>query len=161
MTIWKNVSEQHLEDNKLDLELISQLENQINKLDLKGKDKISIVKTRVNQGIFRDRLLRKYGKCCLCNIENTSLLVASHIKPWSVSNSDEKLDDENGFLFCPDYDALFDEGFISFDDNGQIIISDRLNSTDRLLTNVNQAMKLEISERNKKYLKYHRDYVFK
>jgi predicted restriction endonuclease len=45
------------------------------------------VKHRLNQGEFRDQLLKRYDeKCCLCNINMEELLVASHIKPWSLNN---------------------------------------------------------------------------
>ena len=41
------------------------------------------VKHRLNQG----ELLKRYDeKCCLCNINMEELLVASHIKPWSLNN---------------------------------------------------------------------------
>ena len=52
------------------------------------------------------------------------LLVASHIKPWSISDANEKLDIHNGLLMCPNHDKLFDRGYISFDDTGRILISE-------------------------------------
>ena len=54
------------------------------------------------------------------------LLVASHIKPWSISDANEKLDIHNGLLMCPNHDKLFDRGYISFDDTGRILISEKL-----------------------------------
>ena len=114
----------------------------------------------MNQSVFRDRLLKKYHKCCLCEVENQDLLKASHIKLWVVSDADEKLDVENGFLLCPNHDALFDGGFISFDDNGNIMISDRLTQTDCTFTNVVPTKKIKLPERNRKYLEYHRKNVF-
>ena len=61
---------------------------------------MAFVKTRVNQSVFRERLLKKYHTCCLCKVENQALLTASHIKPWAASSADEKLDAENGFCFA-------------------------------------------------------------
>ena len=146
--------------NKSNLEIIEEIEKGTNEGTLKGEKKIILVKARVNQSVFRDRLLKKYHKCCLCEVENQALLKASHIKPWVVSDADEKLDVENGFLLCPNHDALFDGGFISFDDNGNIMISDRLTKTDCTFTNVVPTMKLKLSEGNRKYLEYHRKNVF-
>ena len=146
--------------NKSNLEIIEEIEKGTNEGTLKGEEKIILVKARVNQSVFRDRLLKKYHKCCLCEVENQALLKASHIKPWVVSDADEKLDVENGFLLCPNHDALFDGGFISFDDNGNIMISDRLTKTDCTFTNVVPTMKLKLSEGNRKYLEYHRKNVF-
>ena len=79
----------------------------IDNLNLVGEDREAVVKTRVNQGVFKDRLLSRYKRCCLCNISNKDFLIASHIKPWSKSEYDERLDDDNGFLFCPNHDKLY------------------------------------------------------
>ena len=104
---------------------------EIDDLNLRGEEKEAIVKIRVNQGIFRNKLLQRYGACCICGINNQSLLTASHIKPWSISEPEEKLDVDNGFLMCPNHDRLFDQGLITFDDDGKIIIANRLSDTDR------------------------------
>ncbi len=49
-----------------------------------GKEKQHIVKIRVNQNDFRQRILASYNeKCCITNISIPSLLVVSHIIPWS------------------------------------------------------------------------------
>lgn len=145
---------------KSDIEIIEEIETEVSNLALEGKERVALVKTRVNQSIFRERLLKKYHTCCLCKVENQALLTASHIKPWVASNSEEKLDAENGFLLCPNHDALFDGGFISFEDDGTIIISKRLSYIDCTFTNVNSSMKISLSEKNKEYLDYHRKKVF-
>lgn len=129
---------------------------------LSGIERETLVKARVNQGVFRDKLLVKYkSKCCLCEVNNECLLVASHIKPWAKSEANEKLDDANGLLLCPNHDKLFDLGFISFDDDGNILISDELSSDSRTYTNVRSGMQIDITKVKKEYLAYHRDKVFK
>ncbi len=90
-----------------------------------------------------------------------ALLIASHIKPWAESEPKEKLDVDNGFLMCPNHDKLFDKGYITFDDNGKIIISDKLIENDKELLNVDSRKHIELTEDNKKYLKFHRENVFK
>lgn len=140
---------------------VKTVDNDIKNLNLKGREKEALIKVRVGQGKFRDLLLRKYSKCCLCGVDNTQFLVASHIKPWSESNPEEKMDDNNGFILCPDHDKLFDSGYISFSDNGNIIISSKLNSINQMFMNVNDSMKISLTEKNKEYLKYHRNNVFK
>lgn len=82
-------------------------------------------------------------------MENYALLTASHIKPWTQSEPKEKLDVNNGFLMCPNHDKIFDKGYITFDDDGKIIISDRLTENDRLFLNVNSQMCIELTESNK------------
>lgn len=133
------------------------IEEEISSLNIDGASKKAVVNVRVNQGIFRDFLLKKYKKCCLCGVENHALLTASHIKPWAESEPKEQLDINNGFLMCPNHDKLFDKGYITFDDDGKIIISDRLTESDKVLLNVNDRMHIELTEGNKKYLKFHRE----
>lgn len=137
-------------------------ETEIEKLSLEGKDKEAVIKVRANQGIFREQLLKRYSHCCLCGVKNQSLLVASHIKPWAESESTEKLDPDNGFLMCPNHDKLFDQGLISFDDEGRIIISDKVDESDRLFMNIRLEMKIKcnLTDGNRKYLNYHREHVF-
>ncbi len=127
---------------------------------LQGATRETVVKARIGQGYFRDRLLYKYKKCCLCSVEHRELLRASHIKPWSRSMPDEQCDIENGLLLCSNHDALFDKGFISFDDNGHILISARLNENEKRDMNINSDMKIHLSEENKKYMADHRAVIF-
>lgn len=136
------------------------LSSEIDELHLQGMDKEAIVKIRVNQGVFRERLLRKYSRCCLCNVNNKDLLIASHIKPWKDSEVDERLDMDNGFLLCPNHDKLFDNGFISFDDAGEIIISEKLNQVNCVFMNVKSDMKIDLNAGNRKYLEFHREHIF-
>ncbi len=141
-------------------ELALKVEEELNQTLTEGVEKQAVVKVRVNQGIFRDLLLKKYDKCCICGVNNSRLLIASHIKPWCDCEPAEKLDVDNGFLMCPNHDRLFDQGFISFDDNGKIIISDDIDATNRIFLNVTEKMTVQLSEGSKKYLAYHRDNVF-
>lgn len=138
---------------------ISQIES--NTSELIGAEKEVIVKARINQDKYREGLIKKYGKCCLCGVQNQSLLIASHLKPWSKSDKKEKLDIENGLLLCPNHDKLVDNGFISFDDNGKILISSKLSETDKIFMNIRDDIKIEITENNAPYILYHRLNVFK
>lgn len=128
---------------------------------LQGDTRDAVVKVRVNQSVFRERLLERYHKCCLCGVSNPDLLTASHIKPWADSGPLEKIDVDNGFLFCPNHDRLFDQGLISFEDSGAILLSERLSSYDRLFTNVAEGQKIHLTDGNKPYLLYHREHIFK
>ena len=137
------------------------IDDSIRTLRLEGAEKEAVVKIRVNQGAFRESLLQRYGKCCLCGIKNPLMLVASHIKPWAVSQPDEKLDPNNGLLLCPNHDRLFDQGLITFDDSGYIMISGHLGELDRVFSNVREGMSIPLTEKNRPYLKFHRDHIFK
>lgn len=147
--------------NFVSMEDESSIISEIESTTVEGVEQAALVKIRVKQGIFRDKLLRKYSKCCLCGVCDADLLVASHIKPWAESAPNEKLDVENGFLLCPNHDKLFDGGWISFNDDGTILVSDELKQTEKVFMNVREDMKIELSEKNKKYLKFHRDKIYK
>lgn len=76
-------------------------------------------------------------------------MTAIHIKPWVESNSKEKLDTENGFLLCSNHDKLFDGGWISFNDDGTIIISETLKQTEKVFMNIREDMKIVLLKKIK------------
>lgn len=137
-----------------------EIDGEIQELGLTGEMRQAVVNVRVNQGIFRERLLTKNKKCCLCGVCNPELLVASHIKPWAISSPEEKLDDNNGLLMCPNHDKLFDKGLISFDSDGNILISDKLSDTDKIFMNINENIKIPVTGNNAEYLDYHRKNIY-
>lgn len=126
-----------------------------------GDEREVTVSERVHQRVFREGLLRKYPHCCLCSVTNPELLFASHIKPWDKSTSMEKTNLNNGLLLCPNHDKLFDKGFISFDSNGSILISEQLSDMDRTFMNVNPNSTLEMNDEMKEFMEFHRNNVFK
>lgn len=137
-----------------------EIEQQTEKLEILGSEREVIRKARVNHSKFRELLCQRYEHCCLCGVAAPELLVASHIQPWCKSNSQEKVDIDNGFLFCPNHDWLFDRGWISFDEDGEILISDKLSQNNRQFMNIHEHMHIKLTEGNKKYLKYHRENIF-
>jgi putative restriction endonuclease len=82
-----------------------------------------LIKARIGQGAFRAKLIVLWGSCAVTGYKDLNLLVASHIKPWSVSSNSERLDVYNGLLLVPNLDKAFDSGFISFKESGEIMIS--------------------------------------
>lgn len=142
-------------------DIAEDIEQEAEERHLKGEEKQQFVKVRVNQGVFRENLLKKYDRCCLCGIKNKGLLMASHIRPWSDSTPEQKLDFNNGLLLCPNHDKLFDKGYITFDDTGKIQISENLSARDRQLLNISPDMSIIITDSMKEYMKYHRDKVFR
>jgi putative restriction endonuclease len=86
-------------------------------------DREAIVRARVGQGLFKQRVMQIETSCRITGVNNLSHLVASHCKPWRDSNNEERLDGENGLLLTPSIDHLFDRGFIGFEDSGGLIIS--------------------------------------
>lgn len=122
-------------------------------------DKETVLKVRTKQGKFRDALRERYGdKCCLTGLSEPALLIASHIKPFSKCEDFERQDPNNGFLLASHIDALFDKNFISFYNDGTIIISERVSMGTKKIMGIERGMKLKfpITDENKTYLAYHR-----
>ncbi|MBS1603209.1 MAG: HNH endonuclease, partial [Bacteroidetes bacterium] len=90
------------------------------------------------------------------------LLVASHIKPWKVSTNEERLDGHNGLLLSPHIDKLFDQGWISFSDEGQFLISSRAIESTLKKWHIDTSISVgPFTKRQQQYLSYHRTNVFK
>lgn len=121
-------------------------------------EKEAIIGARIGQGLFRNRLLSYWSGCSITRCKLTDVLVASHIKPWRNSNNRERLDVFNGLLLTPNYDKLFDLGFISFDNGGNIIFSKEFPKSERQILNVDDHTHLiAVNERHWKYLAFHRE----
>jgi hypothetical protein len=80
-----------------------------------------LVVQRVGQDIFRSGLMDYWqGRCPLTGITDPALLRASHIIAWKDCESDtERLDVHNGLLLSALWDAAFDRGLVTFDDEGR------------------------------------------
>ena len=117
---------------------------------------------RIGQEKFRKNLLKHLKYCPITGIDEPRILLASHIKPWAMSDNQERLDIHNGFIFSPTIDKLFDSGLITFENNKKLIVSPVLQ-----LKNINKIgiepekiyMKLPIDNRLN-YLEFHRENVF-
>jgi predicted restriction endonuclease len=130
-------------------------------LDLSSTEREAIVKARIGQGQFRESLINYWSTCAVTGCNEQKLLRASHIKPWAKSEANERLSLYNGLLLSPNLDVCFDLGFISFDDSGNIMISNELTEKDMNSLNINKKMKLSnIDSEHKKYLAYHRENIF-
>lgn len=142
----------------------TEIENAILDYDnLTETERTAIVKSRIGQGLFRKRLLKKYeNTCVITGVSAKKLLVASHIKPWAVSNNEERLSEENGLLLSPTYDKLFDYGLITFTNQGKMIISSQLSDEDKnkLYLSTDIEYNLKLSSKMAEHLEYHRDIIF-
>ena len=143
--------------------------NKIETADLprEGKEKERLIKVRVNQSIFRTIILAAYNsKCCITGIDNTDLLIASHIVPWSKDEKN-RLNPMNGLCLNALHDRAFDNGLITISaDDYSIKISSKLKKK-RITESVEQNfMALESKSillpdkflPSKELLKVHNDY---
>jgi hypothetical protein len=168
-------------DNSLTFDVVTEQLNDVAQrrievdAGLDSTEKETLVKARRGQGQFRKNVEARESSCRLTGITNPALLIASHIKPWRVcQTAKERLDGANGLLLTPDADHLFDRGFISFDEGGEVIVSPRVPASDLRRLGFDQAMQYrsgmaEASARwnagkfdalQAAYLGYHRHQVF-
>ena len=135
------------------------LEIEARKLD-GDLEKIQLTKSRRGQGIFKANVRLVENQCRITGVSNIKHLRASHIKPWAASNNDEKLDGFNGLLLSPHVDHLFDRGFISFKNSGEILVSKELNPRvlEQWSIRANQNVG-EFKSSQCEYLEYHREVI--
>lgn len=136
------------------------LEIEARKLD-GDLEKIQLTKSRRGQGIFKANVRLVEDHCRITGVTNIKHLRASHIKPWSLSDNDEKLDGNNGLLLSPHVDHLFDRGFISFEPKGKLLISNELNVSvlEKWSINPDHNVGTFTSKQNE-YLEFHLDTIF-
>lgn len=129
---------------------------------LTQKAKEAIIQARRGQGRFRKDILDYWLSCAVTKCGEQRLLIASHIKPWRQCDLKEAVDLYNGLLLIPSLDTAFDAGFISFSDDGEILLSDDLADTDAKALGIDKTLKLcRTVPRHHPYLKYHRENVFR
>lgn len=127
-------------------------------------EKQSLVKSRRGQGLFRERVAALEPHCRVTGVENPAYRIASHIKPWSRCSNEERLDGHNGLLLAPHIDHLFDNGFISFDDAGTLLISPVADvaALEQMGVPVEETMTVgSFTEKQRTYLAFHREEVFR
>ncbi len=145
------------EDERADEEIASDL-------TISSTEKEALRKARIGQGKFRANVITVEARGCrLTGVTDIRLLRAGHIKPWAVCTNAERLDGHNGLMFTPAADHLFDQGFISFTDDGDLIVATSyVDEADIRRLGLNLGANVgRFSRKQRYYLAYHRDNVFK
>ena len=119
-----------------------------------------LTKYRLQQSRFRKNLINHWGGCSLINCKNHKLQIASHIKPYSECDEEEKYDLYNGLLLTPNFDKLFDNYLISFNELGKVLLAASLNAEDLKKLKISGKEKLnmdKVTEMTQKYLNRQRE----
>lgn len=125
-------------------------------------DRQAIVLARRGQGLFKKRVMTIEHACRITGVNREEHLRASHCKPWRDATNEERLDGENGLLLTPSIDHLFDRGFISFEDNGQVIVSPVAHRESLVRMGIkpeNPPKVGRFSTGQRRFLEFHRDNV--
>jgi putative restriction endonuclease len=170
----------HGGSNSLTFDVVTELlndaaERRLADLQLDDTTRKSVILARRGQGLFRSNVERIEQFCRLTGITNPALLCAGHMKPWrSCATAQERLDGNNGLLLTPDADHLFDRGYISFADDGQVLVSTRADPSDLRRLGFDQLVRDRFglaeapaiwrtgtfTSGQQRYLAYHRSEVF-
>lgn len=127
-----------------------------------------LVSLRLFQSFFRRAVLASYDStCCICGLDIRSLLVASHIKPWSIDGS-TRSEPENGLCLCSIHDRAFDRGLIAVSEDRQIIVASKvLRSEQRFVRLALADFHTQLLRTPKRfaprdeYLGWHREHIFR
>lgn len=121
---------------------------------------MKMIKVRLSQNKFRKKLFDICPKCAVTGLESSKFLIGSHIKPWSKSDDNEKIDPYNGFLLTPNFDHLFDKGYITFKLNGDLCVSTKLTTYEQNFFQIPNRLVIRLSNNYAYYLQYHQDQIF-
>ncbi|WP_158773339.1 HNH endonuclease [Cobetia sp. L2A1] len=133
-----------------------------NDLNLTETEKYQLVMARRGQGRFRQAVANIEPRCRITGLADMQHLRASHIKPWRVASNLERLDGHNGLMLTPHIDHLFDQGYISFSDEGDVILSASLGQEAAQVFGIFNGLSTgSFSDMQKAYLAYHRDNVLR
>ena len=121
----------------------------------------ALIKARVGQGKFRKDLVARWaGACAVTGLSRPELLRASHIKPWSGSNNQERLDVHNGLLLSAAYDAAFDARLIGFKPDGTVYLAPDFDLVAAQAAGIDLNARLStLNPKTQPYLAVHRQLV--
>jgi hypothetical protein len=129
--------------------------------DIGPTEKTDLIRARRGQGRYRDNLEKIESACRVTGVLDRRHLLASHIKPWCRSDDREKLDGYNGLLFSPHVGHLFDRGYISFTDAGDMLVSAQMNEIVLSTWRLKAGQKVgAFRPEQGRFLAYHREHVF-
>jgi len=124
---------------------------------LTSTEKRSLILSRIGQGKFREKVLLLEPRCRVTGIDDPRFLIASHIKPWRDCNNFERLDGSNGLMLSPTIDKLFDGYYISFSDDGFLLISSQISQDLRMKFQLDSKKHFgNFTHTQLQYLKIHR-----
>lgn len=167
----------HQSESKL-TSIAARLIKLINEFESFDKETDALAKSRAEQALLRRYLIIKdqqlctegnkgIGRCQICKkTYPLQLLIAAHIKPRSKCSHEERIDFENiAMLQCATCDSLFENGFISINSLGEIIVSRSSNCTNHLELLYKEIEGIDSNYLNgipsrESYCSYHRNNIF-
>lgn len=138
--------------------------------DKRRKKTYAEISDKQARRFFRKSVIAAYeGRCCISGMTIPQMLIASHIKPYAVSDfQTERANPANGLLLNAFYDRAFDQGLMTVLPDLTIIISDQVKEvyTDERTREWLYAIEGTKIKRPARFapkrdlLEYHNEYVF-
>jgi len=147
------LAESYANDVEADIDVI------LDDSSISPTERHDLVKCRIGQGTFRQKLIAYWKACAVTGYKDTNLLVASHIKPWRACTNAERLNQFNGLLLTPNLDKAFDAGLITFLSSGLINLSPLLSTPEKL--GIEIGMRITLTDQHEPFMNFHRTSVFR
>jgi hypothetical protein len=131
---------------------------------ISATERTALVQARRGQGLFRDNVRSIERGCRITRVERLEHLIASHIQPWRDSSNEQRLDGENGLMLTPTVDHLFDKGFISFENSGELIVSPVADLASLKRMGIDRDRRVNVgdfSQGQRQYLEFHRENILR
>ena len=118
---------------------------------------------RVGQADFRKGVLNSCPFCPITNVADDRILEAAHLKPFKDSNKNEAYDTFNGLSMTPSIHHLYDLGFIGFNSDSKLLISNWISKVTAKKLGLSLQMTVPIPdfEKRSKYIQFHEKNIFK
>tara|TARA_R100000406_G_scaffold4299_2_gene3065 strand:+ start:913 stop:1932 length:1020 start_codon:yes stop_codon:yes gene_type:complete len=140
-----------------------------------GVERYARVKQRTGQHSLRQHMLSRNPTCPFTGVENPRMLKTSHIKPnrhCGFYERDgrvlhEKDDGANVLMLTPNADWLFDQGYVSFTEEGKLMRSTEITGADYRAMGLSHDASIEhlldgpVGERRQGYMEHHRRFIFR
>ena len=140
-----------------------------------GVERYARVKQRTGQQSLRQHMLSLAPTCPFTGVENPRMLKTSHIKPNAHCGYyerdgrvlHEKDDGANVLMLTPTADWLFDQGYVSFTEEGKLMRSTEITGADYRAMGLSHDASIEhlldgpVGERRQGYMEHHRRFIFR
>ncbi len=128
--------------------------------------KLSRANDRPWQSDWKNKVLEETMHCAVSKCSDDRILIGCHIKPVTDCLKDKcgnEINTKNGIMMTPTYHKLFDDGFLSFDNQNHLLLSTHISSRnyERLSLKNRQTTSILDIEPRIEFLEWHRKMVFK
>lgn len=106
------------------------------------------------------KLIATHKQCAICQISYDALLRAPFLKTPEKGTEEERTSEQNGIVLCHNHSALFEEGLITINRKGQLLVSEQI-IDHQFALELYEGQEIAIQKQQKKYLQWHATHIFK